>query len=133
MKTTFRMENKDFSHQLKLTAGGKEYYFNDELTIEYDECETLEAELELIHALGHRLQALHIHDNDKWKDSHQLPFTMSIDFLPIVKALKEIGYAGYFTLEVDYYWPDFTADDAQKRMNDLYASVKKLVDMYETA
>lgn len=89
--------------------------------------------VELIHALGHRLQALHIHDNDKWKDLHQIPFSMSIDFPPIVKALKEIGYAGYFTLEADYYWPEFTADDAQKRMNDLYASVRKLADMYENA
>ena len=61
MKTTFRIENKDFSHQLKLTAGGKEYYFNDELTIEYDECETLEAELELIHALDYfRMKAKNI-------------------------------------------------------------------------
>lgn len=57
----------------------------------------------MIRALGHRLQALHIHDNDRWHDSHQIPFSMSIDFAPIAAALKEIGYKGWFTLEADYY------------------------------
>lgn len=42
----------------------------------------------MIRALGHRLQALHIHDNDRWHDSHQIPFSMSIDFAPIAAALK---------------------------------------------
>ena len=46
----------------------------------------------MIYALGDRLQALHLHDNDKWHDSHQIPFSMDIDFMPIVKALKDIGY-----------------------------------------
>ena len=60
--------------------------------------------VEMIHALGkERLQALHIHDNDKWHDSHRLPFTMDIDFKPIVKALKDIDYQGDFTLEVDHH------------------------------
>ena len=89
--------------------------------------------VELIHVLGPRLQALHIHDNDKWHDSHEIPFSMNIDFPPIVKALKEIGYAGYFTMETDYYWPGFTADDAQQRLNNMYAVVRKLADMYEEA
>ena len=55
--------------------------------------------VEMIHALGHRLQALHIHDNDKLHDSHQIPFSMQIDFPAVAKALKDIGYAGELTLE----------------------------------
>lgn len=35
--------------------------------------------VQMIKALGSRLQALHIHDNDQWHDSHQIPFSMSID------------------------------------------------------
>ncbi len=59
--------------------------------------------VEMIKALGARLHALHIHDNDKWHDSHQIPFSMDINFNAVAKALKEIGYNGYYTLEADNY------------------------------
>ena len=35
----------------------------------------------MIRALGPKLEALHIHDNDKIHDSHQLPFSMKATFL----------------------------------------------------
>ena len=41
---------------------------------------------EMIRGLNKRLKALHIHDNDKLHDSHQLPFSMNIDFAAIVDA-----------------------------------------------
>lgn len=53
----------------------------------------------MIYALGKRLKALHIHDNDKFFDYHQLPFTMSMDFEAIAKALAEVDYDGWYTLE----------------------------------
>ncbi|MBO4539264.1 MAG: sugar phosphate isomerase/epimerase [Clostridia bacterium] len=58
---------------------------------------------EMIYALNNKLGALHIHDNDKLHDSHQIPYSMSIDYPPIIKALKDIGYSGEFTLESDAY------------------------------
>jgi len=54
---------------------------------------------EMIHALGHHMQALHIHDNDLHDDNHAIPYTMGIDFKAVAKALRESGYAGYLTLE----------------------------------
>ena len=42
----------------------------------------------MIRALGNRLAALHIHDNDRWHDSHQIPFSMDIDFVATVDALE---------------------------------------------
>ena len=86
--------------------------------------------VEMIKALGHRLQALHIHDNDKWHDSHQIPFSMDIDFIPILKALKEINYSGYFTLEADKYLNDFTADNVFDGIQNMADSAKKLVEIY---
>ena len=86
--------------------------------------------VEMIKALGHRLQALHIHDNDKWHDSHQIPFSMDIDFIPILKALKEINYSGYFTLEADEYLNDFTADNVFDGIQNMADSAKKLVEIY---
>lgn len=85
----------------------------------------------MIKALGHRLQALHIHDNDKWHDSHQIPFSMSIDFEPIVKALKDIDYRGYFTLEADNYLKDYTEENIFDGIKNLADSVNKLADMFE--
>lgn len=87
--------------------------------------------VEMIHALGPRLQALHIHDNDQWHDSHQIPFSMQIDFHAIVRALKEIGYNGYFTLEVDQFSKKFSADHIPEAVADMAAAAKKLANLFE--
>ncbi|MBE6534447.1 MAG: sugar phosphate isomerase/epimerase, partial [Ruminococcaceae bacterium] len=87
--------------------------------------------VELIKALGPRLGALHIHDNDKWHDSHAIPFSMDIDFVPIVKALKEINYSGYFTLEADSYMKAYTKENALVGVMNLAAAARRLADMYE--
>lgn len=85
----------------------------------------------MILALGDRLQALHIHDNDRWHDSHQIPFSMSIDFNSVVNALKQIGYKGYFTLEADNYLKSYTKENIFEGIKDLYAAVRRLADMFE--
>lgn len=90
---------------------------------------------QMVLALGDRLQALHIHDNDQWHDSHQIPFSMNIDFDAIVKALKKIDYKGYFTLEASAYLenPKFNAANVMKGTQDLADSARKLADMFEKA
>ena len=85
----------------------------------------------MIRALGYRLQALHIHDNDQWHDKHQIPFSMNIDFGAIVKTLKEINYQGYFTLEADTFLRDYNTDNIFDGVLKLKESAKKLADMYE--
>ncbi len=87
--------------------------------------------VEMIKALGSRLQALHIHDNDKWHDSHQIPFSMDISFEPIVRALKEIGYRGDFTLEANQYLRDYTESNVFDGLTKLADSAKTLVKMFE--
>ena len=79
--------------------------------------------VEMIKALGSRLGALHIHDNDKLDDSHEIPGSMQIDFDAIIRALREIEYKGYFTLESVYYLPNnkYSADN-------VFVGVKKLAD-----
>lgn len=85
----------------------------------------------MIKALGSRLQALHIHDNDRWHDNHQIPFSMNIDFDAIVKALKEIDYSGYFTLEADTFLKDYNSDNALEGLIKLKNSAKMLADKFE--
>lgn len=87
--------------------------------------------VDLIKAIGNRLKALHIHDNDKTHDNHQIPFSMSIDYKPIVKALKEVGYNGYFTLEADSYTGALGKENAVKSQIDLKKSLDKLIELYE--
>ena len=84
----------------------------------------------MITALGDRLQALHIHDNDRWHDSHQIPFSMSIDFGEVVAALKKINYRGYLTLEADRYLDAFSADNIFDGIKNLAAADKRLADMF---
>ncbi|MBE5777114.1 MAG: sugar phosphate isomerase/epimerase [Clostridiales bacterium] len=85
----------------------------------------------MIRALGHHLQALHIHDNDLLNDSHQLPFTMQMDFDAIVKALQDIRYQGYFTLEADQYLHDRDESNVYAGVVEMAAAARKLADMFE--
>jgi sugar phosphate isomerase/epimerase len=74
------------------------------LDIGHSEMKGLETSApQMILALGDRLQAIHLHDNDRLNDSHALPYTMSIDFSAIIVALKKIGYQGDVTLEADSF------------------------------
>lgn len=85
----------------------------------------------MIRALGSHVQALHLHDNDCRHDAHQIPFTMSIDYAPIVQALKDIGYQGYFTLEASNCMQGYTADQVYARVAEMAASARKLAQMFE--
>ena len=90
-----------------------------------------EGAAKMIRALGSRLAALHIHDNDLLHDSHQIPFSMQIDFAEVAKALKDIGYSGYLTLEADSYLNAYTAENALVGVKKLLESVKRLDEMMQ--
>ena len=64
-------------------------------------------------------------------DSHQIPFSMAIDFQSIVAALKEIHYQGYFTLEASYYLENYPKDEVLKGVKELAKSARKLAEMFE--
>lgn len=87
--------------------------------------------VEMIYALGDKLQALHIHDNDLLHDSHQLPGSMNVDFVAIIKALKEINYTGYFTLEARKFLRAYTEQTAFEGMQALANSAKHLSKLYD--
>ena len=87
----------------------------------------------MIKTLGHYLKALHIHDNDRWHDSHQIPFSMDIDWTNVVKALKEIGYKGYFTLEADRFLEGYDETNVFEGVQKLQESARRLADMFERA
>ncbi len=60
---------------------------------------------EEIKKLGDRLIGLHVHDNYAVRrvlggDLHQIPYWGEVNFDAVISALLEIGYQGYFNLEV---------------------------------
>lgn len=87
----------------------------------------------MIRALGKRLGALHVHDNDCRRDLHQLPFEGSIDWVEVTKALREIGYKGELTLEADSYLNAFNADSIEEGIGNMAAAARRLVAMIENA
>ena len=52
-----------------------------------------------IRALGKRLLALHLHDNDGVNDSHRFPYYGIIDWETVLGALHDIGYGGSINFE----------------------------------
>lgn len=58
---------------------------------------------QFILALGDRLKALHVHDNDLKNDLHIHPYGGQIDWEPIYAALRKVGYGGEFTFEADSF------------------------------
>ncbi|MBR6562418.1 MAG: sugar phosphate isomerase/epimerase [Clostridia bacterium] len=89
--------------------------------------------VEMIEALGHHLQALHLHDNDRRGDRHRIPFSDSLDFDAITRALKRIGYSGFLTLEAVMHMSSFTAENAHVGVQELADSAKRLAIMVDNA
>ena len=88
---------------------------------------------DMVYSLGgERLQALHIHDNDRCGDKHQIPFSMNIDYAPIVKALKDVGYNGWFTLEAASFLRTSSKDDIKGGVKKLAQAARRLADMFES-
>ncbi len=57
-----------------------------------------------IRTLGKKhLQALHVHDVDFRSDKHTLPYTVDIEWAPVLETLAEIGYEGDLTFEADMF------------------------------
>lgn len=88
----------------------------------------------LIRALGKRLKAVHMHDNDLRHDSHALPYTMGIDFHGVLKALAETGYEGDMTLEADTYTSSSGGENVYRCVEAMCESAKRLrEDFFEMA
>ena len=60
--------------------------------------------VKMIKSLGHRVAALHVHDNDGIRDEHTLPFHGIIKWNEVTRALHDIGYSGEITLEAEGFF-----------------------------
>ena len=85
----------------------------------------------MIKGINAKLQALHIHDNDLRLDHHQAPFSMAINYDPIIRVLKDINYSGYFTLEAYNFLNDYTKETISMGTKLLHRSVRRLAEQFE--
>ena len=88
----------------------------------------------MANTLGKRIRMLHIHDNDMWHDDHAAPFTGRIDYAPIMRALKAVGYAGDITLEIvtDYLFAP-SEEESFRKLVGLADAAARLRDIFEKA
>lgn len=62
---------------------------------------TLKDQRAFILTSGKKLKALHIANNEGVTDQHMMPFTRgNVNFVEVIKALREVGYDGVFNLEI---------------------------------
>ena len=56
---------------------------------------------------------------------------MEIDFKEIVRALKDVGYSGYLTLEADRYLKAYSAENVFSGIKKMADAAKRISEMFE--
>lgn len=82
-----------------------------------------------VRVLGDRLEALHVHDTDFFRDLHTCPLTGKIDQYAVAEALAEIGYKGDFTLEAASFLRPFRKEFYQEALNFMAKVSRHLADI----
>lgn len=86
---------------------------------------------EMIRVLGDRVACLHTHDNNEFDDLHYPPFMFDLDWNDIARALAEIDYNGYITLESDCVYDQMPLDIVPYMAKYMCEAAKKLGRMIE--
>ena len=76
----------------------------------------------MIHALGSKLQALHIHDNDGINDNHNSPYIGVCNWERFILGLRKTGYKGTLNFETFAFtkkFPKELASSSLKMLGDI--------------
>lgn len=87
---------------------------------------------ESIRQMGRHLKALHVNDNRGEKDDHLLPYLGSIEWEPLLLALKEIRYAGDFTYEIHNFTAGFEPNLHQEAVKFACKVARQMVSVIES-
>lgn len=108
---------KDF---IKLLKKINDDYFK--VCLDIGHAEITSSAVKFINSLRKDIVCLHIHDNNKVDDLHQLPFTQKVQFEEIFKALRKNGYQGDITFECGTFFnnmPTSLFKDALEHLHDI--------------
>lgn len=89
---------------------------------------------EAILEVGSIIRGTHVHDNNRVIDDHFIPFKGSVDWNANIKALKQTGYSGYLTLEVNYEEESVISNPRKLReyFKESYENVVKLDNIFKS-
>lgn len=92
----------------------------------YDSCHhaNYAPETDLLGLYGHRLMALHLHDNGGSKRQHRLPFDGHVDWQQVMRSVSLTGYEGSTALE-PMAW-DYAALSPDAFLQRAFASAQRL-------
>lgn len=76
------------------------------------------------------LRGLHIQDTDKTSDRHQLPFMGKISWDAVMKALKDAGYTGDLTFEINKILDPIPGELAEAALAYAYAVGQYLIKRF---
>ncbi|MBQ7647254.1 MAG: TIM barrel protein [Clostridia bacterium] len=80
-----------------------------------------------------KLLGLHIQDNNKKNDLHNLPYVCDLDWTKIMTSLKKVGYKGDLTYEADKFLRMFPRELALEGEKFMVAVGKHLRQIFENA
>lgn len=138
------MWQRDAEKKIVVSACSRTKEFADWIDTLNDDCFTACLDLghcglygfdaaEMIKGLGHRLGALHVHDNDYQSDSHTAPYLGKMHWDTICEALAQTGYKGDLTLEADNFYNHFPEELAQSATKFLHDIGRNLIDSIKIA
>lgn len=85
----------------------------------------------MLRGLGDRVGCLHVHDNDTFDDWHFPPFTLDLNWKEIAKALADIDYKGYITLESDNILADIPTELYPSMLRYMHDAARHVANMVE--
>lgn len=88
---------------------------------------------EKLRCLGHRLRALHVHDNHGQADEHLLPLYGSIDWRECMSALAELDWQGDLTFEAQEFGRYLPAEMKHLAVEQSVQVGRYLIQLFEEA
>lgn len=86
-----------------------------------------------LNRIGKRLKATHVADNHGQRDEHLMPFYGTIDWAGAMAGLRDIGYAGELTYEIQEFGRGLPNDLKYLVIDQSLVIGRRLIELYENA
>lgn len=86
-----------------------------------------------VNKFENKVFTIHMHDNFKTNDDHNLPFDGTVDWENSIKQIIDMSYNGYIVIESGFnnYYKNLSLEDYYKLAYDKGLKLKELFDLYE--
>lgn len=86
-----------------------------------------------VNKFKNKVFTIHLHDNFKIKDDHNLPFDGTVDWKKVIKQVVDMNYNDYIVIESGYnnYYKNLSLEEYYRLAYDRGKELKKLFDLYK--